>query len=125
VKGRREMNTTMNPGKTWLDTDGKRIQAHGGSVLYDHGKYYWYGENKENTTGENDIWHNGVKCYSSIDLYNWKDEGIIIPADYDNKKSPLYPTAMMDRPHIIYNPNNNKYVAWLKIMGGKKGHLQF
>ena len=37
------------PGRVWLDTDGKRIQAHGGSIFYLDGKYYWYGENKEKT----------------------------------------------------------------------------
>ena len=37
----------FHPGKVWLDTKGERIQAHGGSVLYQDGYYYWYGENKE------------------------------------------------------------------------------
>ena len=32
------------PGKVWLDTEGKWIQAHGGSVFYLDGTYYWYGE---------------------------------------------------------------------------------
>lgn len=44
--------TSFHPGKVWLDTSGKRIQAHGGSVLYHEGKYYWYGENKEFTSQE-------------------------------------------------------------------------
>ncbi|UKI35159.1 MAG: hypothetical protein L6V93_13110 [Clostridiales bacterium] len=34
----------------WLDTEGKRIQAHGGSIMYTNGKYYLYGENKEKNT---------------------------------------------------------------------------
>ena len=37
------------PGRVWLDTEGKRIQAHGGSVIFIDGVYYWYGENKEKT----------------------------------------------------------------------------
>lgn len=24
----------FHPGQVWLDTEGKRIQAHGGSVMY-------------------------------------------------------------------------------------------
>lgn len=54
------MNTpasSIRPGQPWLDTQGKRIQAHGGSVMYLDGTYYWYGENKEKTDGKNGIWH--------------------------------------------------------------------
>lgn len=104
------------PGKVWLDTQGKRIQAHGGSVMYIDGVYYWYGENKEFTTPDNDIWHWGVRCYTSMDLYNWEDKGIIIPSEPDDPDSSLHPSSCMDRPHIIYNASTKKYVCWLKIM---------
>lgn len=104
------------PGQVWLDTEGKRIQAHGGSVMYLDGVYYWYGENKEFTTPDNDIWHWGVRCYTSTDLYNWEDRGVIIPPEPDNPESSLHPSACMDRPHIIYNERTKKYVCWLKIM---------
>lgn len=104
------------PGKTWLDTEGKRIQAHGGSVFYQDGVYYWYGENKEFTTGQNDIWHWGVRCYTSTDLYNWTDRGLIIPPEPDAPNSPLHPASCMDRPHIIYNEKTQKYVCWVKVM---------
>lgn len=103
------------PGQIWLDTNGNRIQAHGGSVIYIDGTYYWYGENKEKTDGVNGIWHWGVKCYKSKDLYNWEDCGIIIPPE-ENPESSLHPTSQMDRPHIIYNKTTKKYVCWLKIM---------
>ncbi|MBR1586157.1 MAG: family 43 glycosylhydrolase [Clostridia bacterium] len=104
------------PGQEWLDTAGKPIQAHGGSILYQEDVYYWYGENKEKTDGENGIWHWGVRCYRSRDLYNWEDCGLIIPPDEKDERSPLHPTSMMDRPHILYNPLTKKYVCWLKIM---------
>ncbi len=105
------------PGQVWLDTEGKRIQAHGGSVMYLDGTYYWYGENKEKTDGVNGIWHWGVRCYASTDLYNWEDKGVIIPPEPEDPDSPLHPSANMDRPHIIYNKETKKYVCWLKIMG--------
>ena len=110
------MYDAIYPGRPWLDTDGKRIQAHGGSVIYIEGTYYWYGENKDKTDGKYGIWHWGVRCYSSKDLYNWKDEGLIIPPEPDNPDSSLHPSACMDRPHIIYNHKTEKYVCWLKIM---------
>ena len=43
---------SIRPGQVWLDTKGKRIQAHGGSVMYLDGYYYFYGENKEKPTGK-------------------------------------------------------------------------
>ena len=107
---------SFRPGQVWLDTKGERIQAHGGSVMYIDGTYYWYGENKELTDGTNGIWHMGVRCYSSQDLYNWEDRGVIIPAEPDDPESSLHPSACMDRPHIIYNKRTGKYVCWLKIM---------
>ncbi len=105
------------PGQVWLDTEGKRIQAHGGFVMYLDGTYYWYGENKEKTDGVNGIWHWGVRCYASTDLYNWEDKGVIIPPEPEDPDSPLHPSANMDRPHIIYDKETKKYVCWLKIMG--------
>ncbi len=109
--------TSFRPGQTWLDTNGKRIQAHGGSVIYVDGVYYRYGENKEYTTGQDDIWTWGVRCYASTDLYNWEDKGLIIPPEPEDPDSPLCPTTqMLDRPHIIYNRSTGKYVCWMKVM---------
>ncbi len=110
------MYHSIKNGQPWLDTEGDPIQAHGGSVFYQGGLYYWYGENKEKTDGKNGIWHWGVRCYSSADLYNWKNEGIIIPPEPEDPSSSLHPSSQMDRPHIIYNRRTKKYVCWLKIM---------
>ena len=110
------MYYSIRPGRVWLDTQGKRIQAHGGSVTFIDGVYYFYGENKEKTDGKNGIWHWGVRCYASKDLYNWEDKGLIIPPEPDNPKSSLHPSSQMDRPHIIYNKATGKFLAWLKIM---------
>jgi hypothetical protein len=107
---------SIRPGEVWLDTSGSRIQAHGGSILHVDGVFYWYGENKERTTPGSGIWHWGVRCYSSTDLYNWDDRGLIIPPVPDDPDSPLHPSRCVDRPHIIKNPRTGKYVCWLKIM---------
>lgn len=68
------MYTAFTPGAPWLDTDGKRIQAHGGQIFQENGTYYWLGENKDHTTGEDEVWTWGVRLYSSNDLMNWQDE---------------------------------------------------
>ena len=110
------MYDAFYPGQEWLDTAGKPIQAHGGSILAADGAFWWYGENKEKTAGGNGIWHWGVRCYRSTDLYNWEDQEVIIPPDESDETSPLHPSSMMDRPHILYNRRTGKYVCWLKIM---------
>lgn len=111
------MNHSIKPGKPWMDTNGNRIQAHGGAIFYENDTYYWYGENKEKTDGKNKIWTWGVRCYSSKDLYNWTDEGLIIEPVTDDKKSHLHPNNYLDRPHILKNEKTGKYVCWLKFSG--------
>jgi len=112
----KQVYDSIRPGQVWLDTKGERIQAHGGSVLFFDGWYYWYGENKEFTDLGEKLWHWGVRCYRSQDLYNWEDLGVIIPPCPDDPASPLHPASKMDRPHIIYNAKTKKFVCWLKIM---------
>ncbi len=113
---RKTMYTSIRPGQVWLDTEGKRIQAHGGSLFFENGTYYWYGEDKEKTDGINGINQWGVRMYESRDLYNWKNLGDIIPPELEDTTSPLSPYSKMDRPHIIYNAGTKKYVCWIKIM---------
>ncbi len=108
--------TSIRPGQPWLDTDGARIQAHGGSLLHEEGTFYWYGENKERTTPDGSTWHWGIRCYSSTDLYNWTDRGLIIPPVEDDPSSPLHPAQKVDRPHIVRHPRTGQYVCWIKIM---------
>ena len=110
------MRTSITPGQVWLDTGGNRIHAHGGSILEVDGTFYWYGENKERSTPGSGIWHWGVRCYSSPDLYNWTDRGLIIPPDVDDPTSPLHPAMSMDRPHILRHPDSGVLVCWLKVM---------
>lgn len=105
------------PGQIWLDTKGERIQAHGGSMFFEDGVYYWYGENKEYTDGKNGIWTWGIKVYSSTDLYNWTDRGSLIPPVLDDPNSALFPTKRVDRPHILKCEKTGKYVCWIKLSG--------
>jgi hypothetical protein len=111
---------SFKPGEVWLDTSGKPIQAHAASIIEVDGKYYWYGENKEFSTGKTDIWTWGVRCYASTDLYNWDDCGLIIPPNTNDRSSPLHPAAGLDRPHILYNASTKKFVCWLKILLGSQ-----
>lgn len=109
---------SFRPGELWLDSAGKPIQAHGGSMFHLDGAFYWYGENKEFTTGRTDVFSWGVRCYRSTDLYNWDDLGLIIQPDLHDRTSPLHPSAGLDRPHIIYHPRLKRYVCWVKMVKG-------
>ena len=112
-----EIYSCFRPGDLWLDTDGKPIQAHAGSVILVEDTYYWYGENKEFTDGKSEIESWGIRFYSSKDLYNWKDLGPLIPPDELDPDSPLSPTVFPERPHILYNEITDKFVCWIKIRG--------
>lgn len=105
------------PGRPWLDISGSRIHAHAGGFLYEDGTYYWYGENKEFTDGQCEIWTWGIRLYASRDFYNWEDRGLIIPPVVDDPESELYPEKRVDRPHILKNPNTGKFVCWVKTCG--------
>ena len=102
------LQNSIRPGQVWLDTKGERIQAHGGSMFIEDGIFYWYGENKEKTTPGSGNWHWGVRAYSSTDLYNWEDLGLIIPPVLDDPDSPLHPAQKTDRPHIIFNESHRQ-----------------
>jgi hypothetical protein len=47
---------SIRPGQVWLDTNGRRIQAHGGSIITVEDTFYWYGEDKEKTLPMPSFW---------------------------------------------------------------------
>lgn len=92
---------SIKPGKVWLDTNGKPIQAHGFSVFTMKKTACTTGTAKiRKTDGKGTVWHWGVRLYTSRDLYNWEDKGLIIPPQPDDLQSPLHPTYCMDRPTL-------------------------
>jgi hypothetical protein len=112
------------PGQVWLDTEGRPINAHGGGILFHEGLYYWYGEFKSGKTylpDCNKSWGGtrvdvvGVSCYSSRNLLDWKNEGIVLPAAADDPKHDLHPSRALERPKAIYNKSTRKFVLWMHI----------
>ena len=85
------MTDFIRPGEIINDTEGKRIHIHGGSILALDGDYYWYGEDKSQSTPETSRWHSGVRAHRSPDLMSWTDLGSILPAEPNDPDSPLYP----------------------------------
>lgn len=111
------------PGREWRDTESRPIQAHGGGIIYveETQTFYWYGENKDGRsyrmhrkgTARVDII--GVNCYSSKDLWTWKNEGIVLPGEKVNKTHDLHVSNVLERPKVIYNNHTKQYVMWMHI----------
>jgi hypothetical protein len=96
-------------GTPWSDTDGNIIEAHSGGILQVGGNYYWYGENHRLDLG-NQI---GISCYSSKDLYHWKNEGVVLPKE--SMPVAYRDSGVVERPKVIYNAKTEKYVMWMHL----------
>jgi len=107
------------PGQLWPDNNGVHINAHGGGILLHAGTYYWFGEHKIEGSAGNAA-HVGVHCYSSTDLYNWKDDGIVLRVS-DDPASDIAKGNIIERPKVIYNTATKKFVMWFHLeFSGKK-----
>jgi hypothetical protein len=104
---------SFQPGQVWLDTEGIPINAHGGGMLYHDGVYYWFGEHKIEGEAGN-VAHVGVRCYSSIDLYNWNNEGVALAVS-DDPHSEITKGCVLERPKVIYNAATRKFVMWFHL----------
>ena len=116
----KEKKVKFLPGKLWLDTDGKHINAHGGGFLIHNNTYYWFGEHKSYGKGGNKA-KVGVGVYSSKDLVNWKNEGIALRVKKDTL-SKLQEGSIVERPKVIYNKKTNKFVMWFHHELKDKGY---
>lgn len=114
----------VKQGAVWLDTSGRPINAHGGGILFYHGVYYWYGENKEGRSWMpqcNKSWDGyrvdvtGIRCYSSKDLVSWKDEGLVLQAITNDPASDLHPSKVCERPKVLFNPITRTFVMWMHV----------
>ena len=97
-----------------FDTDGNQIDAHGGGFLLDGGTYYWYGSARLNhtdngcTTLPRHPCDKGINLYSSVDLYSWKFESLVV--------SPVLTSDNgldLERPKVV-RCQPGRYVMWLR-----------
>ena len=96
--------TSFKTGAEWVADDGLPIDCHGGNIVYvDSLKtFFWYGEHYGNPRG--------AACYSSKDLYNWKNEGVVMT------KGDI---EIFERPKVIYDEINKRYVMWFHYDGNR------
>ena len=117
-------NCTQEPlkpicsGEIWADNNGEHINAHGGGVMYHQGTYYWFGENKCDTTSSAMV---GVMCYSSKNLTDWKNEGAALKVS-DEAGHDIERGCILERPKVIYNEKTKKFVMWYHLELKGKGY---
>jgi beta-xylosidase len=102
---------SFSPGEVWEDDQGVAINAHGGGILYYQDTYYWFGEHKGERSNAAFV---GVTCYSSTDLYNWRNEGVALSVS-DNPESPIVKGSTIERPKVIYNAKTGKFVMYFHL----------
>lgn len=109
---------SIRPGLDWLDTSGKRIDAHVGRLLWDppSHRFYWHGMSIVGLdTGDADpqeididdqrsdhLAFHIVNCYSSVDLLSWRFEGVALNTSH-----------YVSRPKVLIHPDG-RYVLWMK-----------
>lgn len=127
-------------GDRMFATNGEPIQAHGGQITKWGDTWYWYGEDKSD--GYRPV---GVHLYTSKDLYNWEDKGLVLRSmksvseietdpyfrelygDLNEEERGEvfrhldYHTAVLERPKVLYNEKTKKYVLWLHADGPMEG----
>ena len=108
----REENKPIRSGEIWADNQGTHINAHGGGILLHDGTYYWYGENKSDTTSNAMV---GIMCYSSKNLTDWTNEGVALPVELTDTTSDIIQGCIMERPKVIYNEHTRKFVMWFHL----------
>jgi hypothetical protein len=97
----------LSTGIVFMDTDGKRVNAHGGGIIQVGDTFYLHGEYFVPNSTENNF--NGVSMYSSKDLATWKNEGIVLPQQASGE---LGPARKGERPHIIRCPSTGEFVLF-------------
>ena len=104
----------ITPGVKWDDTSGTQINAHGGCVVFYEGAYYWFGEDRTGSVC------NGVSCYKSSDLYNWKKIGLALTptGTATDAYTDIAKGRTFERPKVIYNDQTKKWVMWVHWENG-------
>ena len=107
-------------GGVWKDTDGVRINAHGGGLLKDGDTWYWYGEHKVAGKDGNRA-QVGVGCYSSRDLVTWKNEGIALRVSNEEGHD-IEKDCILERPKVVKAPATGKYAMLFHLERKGRGY---
>jgi len=118
IQAMNRMNS-FHPGAIWPDDNGVHINAHGGGILYYNGTYYWFGEYKSDNSNSALV---GVTCYSSSDLYNWKNEGVALRVIEGDSLHDIAKGCVIERPKVVFNKKTGKFVMWFHLELRQQGY---
>ena len=111
----------------WNTVDGKPIYSNGGGCYFYEGRWYWYGcryEEAERVRFDSSFQVDvgglhttfvGVTCYSSADLVNWRDEGIVYAGEGAESEAH---GRWFGRVGVAAVPSEGKFVLAMQYMGG-------
>jgi beta-xylosidase len=66
----------------------------------------------------------GVSCYTSQDLVNWKNEGIVLLPNTTDSTHDLHLSKVIERPKVIYNSRTRQFVMWMHVDSETYGYSQ-
>ena len=87
-------------GGVWKDNNGVHINAHGGNIICHKGTFYWYGESR---SANGPVSSMGVSCFTSKNLRDWTDRGIVLPVS-NEAGSDIEAGCIIERPKVVYCP---------------------
>lgn len=103
------------PGTVWPDSDGEHMNAHGGNIVFHEGVFYWYGSHKIAGRTESQANEAGVRCYTSSDLMNWENIGMVFSKSADGMNPEVADAGILDRPKVVFNDVTDRFVMYFKL----------
>ena len=96
-----------------LDTEGKHVNAHGGSIFRHGDQWLWYGEARP----ERGFTSVGVALYtapatadmSQPQTVAWQNRGLVMSV-VDEAGSPIERGCIIERPKVLWNESDKQFV---------------
>ena len=102
----------------WLDINGDYIHAHGGEIYEFNNTFYWIGSTEKMYFPSLNVWlSEGINCYSSNNLMDWKYENTILynTSIIITDNNDVSPPWRVEKPKILYNQQNKNFVLWFHV----------